>query len=89
MDVAADDKRRSISSKTNEPPSDGLRVTYKPHPETTPSSEVQTLANVYAFILERHHQRQVAVMGDEDETGPERDHARQPPEEQQTGEGSA
>ena len=35
-------------------------INYTPLPEATPESELDALAAVYAFVLERHERRKVA-----------------------------
>jgi hypothetical protein len=34
------------------------RIVYAPHPDATPETELSTLANVYAFILQKHQEKQ-------------------------------
>jgi hypothetical protein len=36
------------------------RIVYTPRADATPEGELNTLATVYAFILQRHHERQKA-----------------------------
>ena len=31
------------------------RITYLPHPDATPESELSVLANVYAYLIKTHH----------------------------------
>ena len=33
---------------------DSFRITYTSHPDATPEAELNVLANVYRFILDRH-----------------------------------
>jgi hypothetical protein len=36
------------------------RITYLPHPDATPESELSVLANVYAYLIQSHHTTRVA-----------------------------
>lgn len=37
---------------------DSPRIVYTPRPDATPETELATLANVYAFILQKHQEKQ-------------------------------
>jgi hypothetical protein len=39
---------------------DRLQVVYAPHPDATPEAELNVLANVYRFILDRHAKEKAA-----------------------------
>jgi hypothetical protein len=39
---------------------DSPRITYIPHPDATPESELSVLASVYAYLLKNHHSEQAA-----------------------------
>ena len=36
------------------------RITYIPHPDASPESELSVLASVYAYLLQNHHSEQAA-----------------------------
>ena len=36
---------------------DNPRIIYTPHPDATPEGELNALATVYAFVLQKHHER--------------------------------
>jgi hypothetical protein len=35
-------------------------ITYIPHPDASPESELSVLASVYAYLLQNHHSEQAA-----------------------------
>ena len=39
---------------------DSPRITYIPHPDASPESELTVLASVYAYLLQNHHSEQAA-----------------------------
>lgn len=45
---------------------DNLRITYTPHPDGTLEREAETLAAVYAFVLECHANRKAFEANNED-----------------------
>ena len=64
MGVAANETNRveqTTSRKAAGSPGDAPRVAYEPHPRTISTSEMQTLANIYAFVLECYEQKQIAT----------------------------
>ena len=56
--------RQDAPRRANGSPSDAPRIVYTPHPEATPESEAQALANVYRFILECARRKKAAEAGD-------------------------
>jgi hypothetical protein len=62
MGVPADETRQYTPSRADKSSSKAPRIVYKPRPETTPDTEIRTLAAVYAYILE-HYQQKHAVQG--------------------------
>ena len=40
------------------------RIIYTPHPDATPEGELNALATVYSFVLQRHEEKKKAVCGD-------------------------
>jgi hypothetical protein len=36
------------------------RITYLPHPDATPESELEVLANVYAYLIKTHISKRAA-----------------------------
>ena len=36
------------------------QITYLPHPDATPESELSVLANVYAYLIQSHHSKKAA-----------------------------
>jgi hypothetical protein len=53
-----------------------LRIGYVPHPDSSPESEAEVLANVYAFILEAYESRKAAEAssGEDDAKGGDNEH---------------
>ena len=37
-----------------------FRITYLPHPDATPESELRVLANVYAHLIQSYHNKKAA-----------------------------
>jgi hypothetical protein len=37
-----------------------LHITYLPHPDATPESELRVLASVYAYLIKNHHSKKAA-----------------------------
>ena len=61
MGVAADETRRGTYPRADKKSSDALHVVYTPNPEVSPETEARALAAVYAFVLERHQQKEAAA----------------------------
>jgi len=38
------------------------RITYIPHPDATPESELSVLANVYAYLIKTHDSKKVTEL---------------------------
>jgi hypothetical protein len=36
------------------------RITYLPHSDATPESELRVLTNVYAYLIKNHHSKKAA-----------------------------
>jgi hypothetical protein len=57
--------RRQRIEATNLDAPGGPRVTYTPHPGTTPESELAALVAVYAFVIQAHEQKKAAAPANE------------------------
>jgi hypothetical protein len=42
---------------------DSPRIVYVPRPDATPESELNVLANVYAYLIKTHDGKQIAELG--------------------------
>lgn len=89
MGVAANDTKQNTSHKANQSSSDAPRVVYKSHPETDPTSETRTLANVYAFVLESYEQKRIAAESAADTSTIGVERLNEPGKAYPSGEGSA
>jgi len=43
--------------------SSDLRMSYRPHLDATPEAELEVLADVYSFLIQRHVNRRAAASG--------------------------
>jgi hypothetical protein len=43
--------------------SSDLRISYRPHLDATPEAELEVLAAVYSFLIQRHENRKAAFRG--------------------------
>ena len=51
--------------------SSDLRISYHPHLDATPEAELEVLARVYSFLIQRHENRNAASGGCADNKGGE------------------
>jgi hypothetical protein len=59
--------------------SSDLRISYRPHLDATPEAELEVLAAVYSFLIQRHVNRNAAASGGcVDNKGGESDQSKAP-----------
>ena len=58
--------------------SSDLRISYHPRPDATPEAELEVLARVYSFLIQRYVNRKAATGGCADKLGGESDHSKAP-----------
>jgi hypothetical protein len=56
--------------------SNGLRITYVPLADATPEKELDALAGVYKFILDRHAKNATGISGGKDDAKPAKNERR-------------
>lgn len=88
MDVAANETNEAKQNTSHNALDDAPCVVYRSHPETGPASELQTLANIYAFILESYQQKQLAAESAADPNTTEVEQGNKPGGDDPRGEGS-
>lgn len=58
--------------------SSDLRINYRPHLDATPEAELEVLAAVYSFLIQRHVNRRAASGGCADNKGGENNPCKAP-----------
>jgi hypothetical protein len=58
--------------------SSDLRISYRPHLDATPEAELEVLARVYSFLIQRHVNRKAISGGCTDNKGGENNQSKAP-----------